>query len=464
MRDFFKSSLLFFSLFHCSLAFLNGSTAKSTTRVQYEHGRCSSIFITLSARKILAEEPKLDYYRILGVDKKADTEEIQQAYRTLARTCHPDLNKDDPKAVEAFRVLNTAYTVLRDPKLRSSYDAGVAFDQFMGIAEEIAVEIAIPIIKDVAIPMVAMATTKVLNIFSEGFTSVKSIAAQSSRKSTAAVENNGPFYRFKRWGSIIKADEEKSDSEVVVQVAGDTYVQEVIASQPEREPVQVEDVPQVEDVSQKVSSFFVGLHRVEEDTPQAEVQVQSPTKAEDTTAPSPAPAQKPKQAKEAVEQNSLHPGSHQGESSSEEDVLEKPAKKPRRPSGWQTFQNEQRPILQATGLQFGQISVKLGKLWKAKSNEEKQYYQDTAMKEWQEKKVREDPQVGSWLYQKLNPNTEYSISNTSGSLTSTSSQNYSWRAEDEMCGSSNDGISSLYSEPSEDLDSEKETAGRFGLN
>jgi len=63
-----------------------------------------------------------DYYKILGVDRDATTEEIQKAYRKLARKYHPDANKD-PAATEKFKEINEAYEVLRDPKKRKKYDA-----------------------------------------------------------------------------------------------------------------------------------------------------------------------------------------------------------------------------------------------------------------------------------------------------------------------------------------------------
>ncbi|MEU1534173.1 J domain-containing protein [Streptomyces fagopyri] len=62
-----------------------------------------------------------DYYEVLGVSRGASQDEIQQAYRKLARRYHPDVNKD-PGAEERFKDLNEAHSVLSDPRTRARYD------------------------------------------------------------------------------------------------------------------------------------------------------------------------------------------------------------------------------------------------------------------------------------------------------------------------------------------------------
>lgn len=63
-----------------------------------------------------------DFYEILGVSRNAGPEEIQRAYRKLARRYHPDVNKD-PGAEERFKDVSEAYDVLSDPESRKRYDA-----------------------------------------------------------------------------------------------------------------------------------------------------------------------------------------------------------------------------------------------------------------------------------------------------------------------------------------------------
>ena len=52
-----------------------------------------------------------DFYKILGVPKNAEVNQIKKAYRKLAKEMHPDKNKGDPDAEERFRDLGAAYEV-----------------------------------------------------------------------------------------------------------------------------------------------------------------------------------------------------------------------------------------------------------------------------------------------------------------------------------------------------------------
>jgi len=67
----------------------------------------------------------IDLYAILGVHRKANHGAIQKAFRAMARKCHPDSGGDH----EAFQKIQTAYSVLSDPKRRAKYDATGEIDE-----------------------------------------------------------------------------------------------------------------------------------------------------------------------------------------------------------------------------------------------------------------------------------------------------------------------------------------------
>uniref|UniRef100_A0A6N2NA67 J domain-containing protein n=1 Tax=Salix viminalis TaxID=40686 RepID=A0A6N2NA67_SALVM len=62
-----------------------------------------------------------DFYSVLGVSKNSTKSEIKSAYRKLARSYHPDVNKE-PDAEQKFKEISNAYEVLSDDEKRSLYD------------------------------------------------------------------------------------------------------------------------------------------------------------------------------------------------------------------------------------------------------------------------------------------------------------------------------------------------------
>jgi hypothetical protein len=63
-----------------------------------------------------------DYYAVLGVQRDASADAIRDAYFTLVRLYHPDVNPDDPEAAKNFKRLQRAFEALSDPDRRKTYD------------------------------------------------------------------------------------------------------------------------------------------------------------------------------------------------------------------------------------------------------------------------------------------------------------------------------------------------------
>ena len=63
-----------------------------------------------------------DHYATLGVSRTASPDEIQKAYRKLARKYHPDMNPDDATAKKKFQEVQSAFEVLSDAEKRKRYD------------------------------------------------------------------------------------------------------------------------------------------------------------------------------------------------------------------------------------------------------------------------------------------------------------------------------------------------------
>ncbi|KAL0102585.1 hypothetical protein PUN28_018113 [Cardiocondyla obscurior] len=85
------------------------------------------------AKLLLRKSKRKDYYKILGIDKNASTEDIKKAYRKRALDHHPDrhanASEGEKKEQEKkFKEVGEAYGILSDPKKRSRYDRGHDLD------------------------------------------------------------------------------------------------------------------------------------------------------------------------------------------------------------------------------------------------------------------------------------------------------------------------------------------------
>src|SRR6478672_8497905 len=65
-----------------------------------------------------------DYYKALGLDKKASAEDIKKAYRKLARQYHPDRNPGDKESEARVEEISQLLDVLGAPEKRKQYDSG----------------------------------------------------------------------------------------------------------------------------------------------------------------------------------------------------------------------------------------------------------------------------------------------------------------------------------------------------
>ena len=65
-----------------------------------------------------------DPYKVLGVARSASADDIQKAYRKLAKKLHPDLNPGNPEAEEKFKEVAGAYGLIGDAEKRKRFDSG----------------------------------------------------------------------------------------------------------------------------------------------------------------------------------------------------------------------------------------------------------------------------------------------------------------------------------------------------
>jgi DnaJ-domain-containing protein 1 len=68
-----------------------------------------------------------NYYEILGIKRGAKDDDVKQAFRELAKHCHPDRNPDDVEAEQQFKLINTAYEGLKDAERREAYHEWLEF-------------------------------------------------------------------------------------------------------------------------------------------------------------------------------------------------------------------------------------------------------------------------------------------------------------------------------------------------
>lgn len=72
------------------------------------------------AQRLLKQSKQKDYYKVLGIPRDADERTVKKAFRTAAKTNHPDVGGSEEKMAQ----INEAYEVLSDPELRARFDNG----------------------------------------------------------------------------------------------------------------------------------------------------------------------------------------------------------------------------------------------------------------------------------------------------------------------------------------------------
>ena len=81
------------------------------------------LFALCLAEGVFSDGRRFEPYSVLGVHRRATTQEIRKAYKSLARQWHPDKNREDPaEAEEKFIEITRAYELLSDPERRRNYD------------------------------------------------------------------------------------------------------------------------------------------------------------------------------------------------------------------------------------------------------------------------------------------------------------------------------------------------------
>ena len=63
--------------------------------------------------------PTLDYYQLLGVDRRADAKVISKAFKQVSTKYHPD---KDPDNGEVYKAIVNAYEILRNKEKKHEYD------------------------------------------------------------------------------------------------------------------------------------------------------------------------------------------------------------------------------------------------------------------------------------------------------------------------------------------------------
>ena len=141
----------------------------------------------------------MDLYEILGLDKKADKEDIKKSYRDKSKKTHPDIGGD----AKEFQLIVTAYKILSDDKKRSRYDKGESVDNI-----EKHTDIALEMVKNLLIETISSLDVDRIDIVEE---IRKKIVGHISKVDDAIKGNQRTIKKFE---SAIKRLKSKKNSKI----------------------------------------------------------------------------------------------------------------------------------------------------------------------------------------------------------------------------------------------------------
>jgi len=86
------------------------------------------------AKLSLKRSKRKDYYKILGIDKRATADDIKKAYRKKSLVHHPDrhahaTDEEKREQEQKFKEVGEAYAVLSDPQKKYRFDNGQDMDE-----------------------------------------------------------------------------------------------------------------------------------------------------------------------------------------------------------------------------------------------------------------------------------------------------------------------------------------------
>lgn len=87
-----------------------------------------SLLLAFSGMSLVAMQDQT-HYKLFGVSKDAEIEDITRQYKKMALQNHPDKNPGDKASEERMKSINDAYETLSDAKKRAEYDQFIAGNQ-----------------------------------------------------------------------------------------------------------------------------------------------------------------------------------------------------------------------------------------------------------------------------------------------------------------------------------------------